>query len=64
MEKRMDALTAHKSVYIVKKFGELWSINFGVYGDGLATIYAPNVRNRQNAFDTWDSYSTTDDRNR
>ena len=34
------------------KFGELWSTNSGVYGDGLATIYAPNVRYRRKAFDS------------
>ena len=42
-------------------------VNFGpligVYGDYLATIYAPNARNHRNAFDSWDSRSTMDDRN-
>jgi len=28
---------------IVIKFGELWSSNSGVYGDGLVTIYVLNV---------------------
>jgi len=35
-------------------------VNFGPLTDGLATIYAPNARNRRNAFDSWDSHSTTD----
>jgi len=30
----------------------------------LATICAPNARNRRNVFDSWDSHSTTDGRNR
>jgi len=55
MEKRMDSLTAQKSCLLstsYKKFGKLWSTNSGDYGDYLATICAPNVRNRRNAFDS------------
>jgi len=64
MGKQMGALTAQKSCLQHIKFRELWSTNSGVYGDGLATIYAPNVWNRWNTFDSWDSHSTTDGRNR
>ena len=32
------------------KFGELWSTNSGVHGDGLATIYVPNARNDRTRF--------------
>jgi len=35
---------------LCKKFSELWSSNSGAHGDGLGTIYAPNARNRRNAF--------------
>ena len=52
MEKRMGALTAQKfCLHGVKKLMNFRSTNSGVYGDGLATIYAPNGRNRRNAFD-------------
>jgi len=46
--KPMGALTAQKSCLHRIKFGELWSTNSGVYGDRLATIYAPNARNSGN----------------
>jgi len=62
MAKRMGALTAQKFCLHRIKFDELWSSNSGVYGDGLVTIYAPNARNRRNAFDSGDSHSTTDGR--
>ena len=63
MGKRMGALAVQKSCLHRIKTGELRSTNFGVYGDGLATICAPNARNRRNAFDCWNSYSTIDGRN-
>ena len=63
---RLGALTTQTSCLRCLKInlGELWSTNSGVYCDGLATIYAPNERNRRNAFDSWDSHSTMDRRNR
>ena len=62
--KANGSLTAQKSCLHPIKIGELWSNKSGVYGDGLATINIPNGRNRSNVFDSWDSYSAMDDRNR
>ena len=60
MRKRMDRLTAPKSCLHRVKIWWTLATNSGIYGDGLATIYAQHARNRQNAFDAWVSYSTTD----